>query len=353
MATAQGIISVVTANMARAIRVISRAARPRSARLHAGGVRRRRAAACRAACPGAGDRPHPGAAQSRHPVRDGPAADRPARRFRDDAAACAVDSGARPIVADAFAGTARACAARGSSTRASRRCRPADHAHGRYALCRAELRARRAGARRADHAGDARCAGRRASPPRTGACTASSPRASRCSSSPSALEAAGMVRKGRASRRSRDAGPDAHAAIIGRREVWLPEARRLRRPVRSTIATRWRPGNRIAGPAIVEQMDATTLVLPGMTARVDPYAQPDPGGHERHPLATHRPITVEVIGSALSLDRRGDGRGADPRLAIRPTSRNGATARRRCSTSPARRSARPSTSRCISAASSA
>ena len=30
-------------------------------------------------------------------------------------------------------------------------------------------------------------------------------------------------------------------------------------------------GNRIAGPAIVGQMDATTLVLPGMTARVDPY----------------------------------------------------------------------------------
>jgi N-methylhydantoinase A len=31
------------------------------------------------------------------------------------------------------------------------------------------------------------------------------------------------------------------------------------------------PGNRFAGPAIVEQMDATTVVLPGMTARVDPY----------------------------------------------------------------------------------
>ena len=29
--------------------------------------------------------------------------------------------------------------------------------------------------------------------------------------------------------------------------------------------------NRFSGPAIVEQMDATTVVLPGMTARVDPY----------------------------------------------------------------------------------
>ena len=30
-------------------------------------------------------------------------------------------------------------------------------------------------------------------------------------------------------------------------------------------------GNRIAGPAIVEQMDATTVVLPEMVARVEPY----------------------------------------------------------------------------------
>jgi len=32
---------------------------------------------------------------------------------------------------------------------------------------------------------------------------------------------------------------------------------------------RLQPGNRFAGPAIVEQMDATTLVPPGMTTRVD------------------------------------------------------------------------------------
>ncbi len=32
-----------------------------------------------------------------------------------------------------------------------------------------------------------------------------------------------------------------------------------------------RPGNRFSGPAIVEQMDATTLVPPGTTARVDAY----------------------------------------------------------------------------------
>ncbi|HZX83124.1 MAG TPA: hypothetical protein VFF19_06135 [Reyranella sp.] len=32
-----------------------------------------------------------------------------------------------------------------------------------------------------------------------------------------------------------------------------------------------RPGNRFRGPAIVEQMDATTLVPPGWSVRVDAY----------------------------------------------------------------------------------
>ena len=32
-----------------------------------------------------------------------------------------------------------------------------------------------------------------------------------------------------------------------------------------------KPGNRIAGPAIVEQMDTTTVILPDMQATVDPY----------------------------------------------------------------------------------
>jgi len=30
-------------------------------------------------------------------------------------------------------------------------------------------------------------------------------------------------------------------------------------------------GNHIEGPAVVEQMDATTLLVPGATATVDPY----------------------------------------------------------------------------------
>ena len=115
-----------------------RAARPRSARLHAGGVRRRRPAARGAAGAGAGHRPHPGAAQSRHPVRDGPAADRSARRFRHDAAAHAVDRRRCPMSSMRSTRCARRPRlVRGRRDRAE--CAP-DHAHGRHALCRTELR---------------------------------------------------------------------------------------------------------------------------------------------------------------------------------------------------------------------
>jgi N-methylhydantoinase A len=83
------------------------------------------------------------------------------------------------------------------------------------------------------------------------------------------LEAAGVVRKA-AMRKRADAGPDASRAIVGRREVWFPGANGF---VACPVYDRDRldAGNRIAGPAIVEQMDATTLVLPGMTATVEPY----------------------------------------------------------------------------------
>jgi N-methylhydantoinase A len=64
-------------------------------------------------------------------------------------------------------------------------------------------------------------------------------------------------------------GADAAGAIRGERPVWLAEASgTVTCPVYDR--DRLQPGNRFAGPAIVEQMDATTLVLPGMTARVDP-----------------------------------------------------------------------------------
>jgi N-methylhydantoinase A len=57
-------------------------------------------------------------------------------------------------------------------------------------------------------------------------------------------------------------------ARIGRRPIVLPTGRR---PVRADLyrRERLRAGNRIAGPAIIEQMDSTTLVLGGQVARVD------------------------------------------------------------------------------------
>lgn len=67
-----------------------------------------------------------------------------------------------------------------------------------------------------------------------------------------------------------DGGADASAAQVGERDVWLPEAGGF---VTCPIYDRsqLRPGNRIAGPAIVEQMDTTTIVLPSMMATVEPH----------------------------------------------------------------------------------
>jgi N-methylhydantoinase A len=83
------------------------------------------------------------------------------------------------------------------------------------------------------------------------------------------LEATGLVRKADL-RAYPMAGSDASAAITGKREVWFPEAGDF---VQTPIYSRdeLRPGNHFAGPAIVEQMDTTTVVPPGMTAHVDVY----------------------------------------------------------------------------------
>jgi N-methylhydantoinase A len=82
-------------------------------------------------------------------------------------------------------------------------------------------------------------------------------------------EATGIVRKADI-RPAADAGPDPSAAKIGRREVWLRETGAF---VSCPLYDRERlaAGNRIEGPAIVEQMDATTLVVPSATATVDRF----------------------------------------------------------------------------------
>jgi N-methylhydantoinase A len=81
------------------------------------------------------------------------------------------------------------------------------------------------------------------------------------------LEAVGLVPKATIATHP-DAGPDAAPAFVGRRNVWLAEAGGfVDCPIyeRTLLAA----GNRIGGPAVIEQMDATTLLLPGMQARVD------------------------------------------------------------------------------------
>jgi N-methylhydantoinase A len=82
-------------------------------------------------------------------------------------------------------------------------------------------------------------------------------------------EVTGIVRKADI-RPTAKTGPDPCAAEIGRRDVWLRETGAF---VSCPLYDREKlsAGNRIEGPAIVEQMDATTLIVPGATAIVDPY----------------------------------------------------------------------------------
>lgn len=83
------------------------------------------------------------------------------------------------------------------------------------------------------------------------------------------VEAIGAVRKAEL-RAHPESDRNASGAIVQRRPVWLAEAGDfVDTPVYDREALR--AGNRLAGPAIVEQMDATTLVPSGWTARVDVY----------------------------------------------------------------------------------
>ncbi len=83
------------------------------------------------------------------------------------------------------------------------------------------------------------------------------------------VEAAGVVPKAAFQPRPMG-GADASAAVTGRRDVWLPETGGF---VACRVYDREKldAGNRIAGPAIIEQMDTTTLVPPGMAVLVEPY----------------------------------------------------------------------------------
>ena len=92
-----------------------------------------------------------------------------------------------------------------------------------------------------------------------------------------------------------DRSADAKEARIGERAVYFEETRGfLTTPVYRR--ERLRAGHRIPGPAIVEQMDSTTVILAGQEALVDDARQPRrPGAGS----AVMDRITLEVIGAAL------------------------------------------------------
>jgi N-methylhydantoinase A len=65
-------------------------------------------------------------------------------------------------------------------------------------------------------------------------------------------------------------GADASAAVIGTRDVYLPESgERVSVPLYARDELR--AGNIVTGPAVIEQYDTTALVLPGEEAVVDEY----------------------------------------------------------------------------------
>ena len=64
--------------------------------------------------------------------------------------------------------------------------------------------------------------------------------------------------------------PNPKAALLAPREVYMPETGDfLNTPVYDRELLKFK--NQISGPAVIEQMDSTTLVLPGQTATVDTY----------------------------------------------------------------------------------
>jgi N-methylhydantoinase A len=81
-------------------------------------------------------------------------------------------------------------------------------------------------------------------------------------------------------------GTDPAEALTGQRPVWFSETTGFT-PCPVVDRTRLRWGNVVPGPAVIEEMDATTLVHPGFQATVDQYgtlllrrSTPSPSGRE-------------------------------------------------------------------------
>jgi len=83
------------------------------------------------------------------------------------------------------------------------------------------------------------------------------------------LDAVGLTTKATLTPGTGD-DPDPASARVGTRDIYLPESGGWI-PVSVYDRPLLRTGNRVAGPAVIEQMDSTTLILPGQAAQVDPY----------------------------------------------------------------------------------
>lgn len=83
------------------------------------------------------------------------------------------------------------------------------------------------------------------------------------------IEAAGLVPKASFAPQP-IAGSNPDAALKGQRDVWFAEAGGFV-PARVYQREKLKAGNVVEGPAIIEQMDSTTVVPPGLVARVEPY----------------------------------------------------------------------------------
>ncbi|NDW04969.1 hydantoinase/oxoprolinase family protein [Jiella pacifica] len=83
------------------------------------------------------------------------------------------------------------------------------------------------------------------------------------------IEAVGTVPKVAMKSHPAATGP-VSGAVVGERRVYLPERGDFV-AVPLYDRTKLDPGHDVAGPAVIEQMDSTTLVLPGQMARVDRF----------------------------------------------------------------------------------
>jgi N-methylhydantoinase A len=90
-------------------------------------------------------------------------------------------------------------------------------------------------------------------------------------------------------------GEDASAAVVGHRDVYLPEAG-ARESVPLYDRELLRPGNVIVGPAVIEQYDTTAFLLPAQKAVVDQYLM----------IVTHSLGEAETVGAAQSAARNGE-----------------------------------------------